>query len=391
MPRNLINYRIFIASPSGLDDIRQTFHKTLDEYNRLEAIPRDVMFEAVGWEATLPGGGRPQELINADIRTCDRAVFIFRDRWGSTTGKSSKASKFSSGCHEEWVLCNELVSNRAMQSVQLYFLPGPHEQLKDPGPQLKKVRAFRKKIEEERQHLCKNLQTDDAFAAELRASLGAWRREHEGAQPPADTPDERQRPSAPSDSPSSATTGVSANLLQHAVALIDQNPSSALAIIEASLMAEPPDSVAAEALFAKAYTLGALGHPAEELAVYDDLLARFGSATELPLREQVAKGLVNKGFRLGALGRIEDAIAVYDDLLARFGSATELPLREQVAHGLFNKGVRLGALGRIEDQIDALEDLLARFGFTEEPATAQVVALAMDSLTLLAYNAVGSR
>jgi hypothetical protein len=34
---------------------------------------------------------------------------------------------------------------------------------------------------------------------------------------------------------------------------------------------------------------------------------------------------------LGALGRSEDAIAVYDDLLARFGTATELPLREPVA------------------------------------------------------------
>ena len=111
-------------------------------------------------------------------------------------------------------------------------------------------------------------------------------------------------------------------------------------------MAEPPDSVAAEALFAKAYTLGALGHPAEELAVYDDLLARFGSATELPLREQVARGLFNKGFRLGALGRSEDQVA-------------------------------------------ALEDLLARFGFAEEPAMTDLVGHALDSLTLLAFNAVG--
>ena len=114
MPSNVVKYRIFIASPSGLDNIRHAFHKTLDEYNRLEAIPRDVMFEAVGWEATLPGVGRPQELINADIRSCDRAVFIFRDRWGSTTGKGSK---YSSGCDEEWALCNELLSIRQMQSV----------------------------------------------------------------------------------------------------------------------------------------------------------------------------------------------------------------------------------------------------------------------------------
>jgi hypothetical protein len=54
-------------------------------------------------------------------------------------------------------------------------------------------------------------------------------------------------------------------------------------------------------------------------------------ATELPLHEQVAKALVNKGTALGTLGRHERAITVYDDLLARFGTAAEPPLREQVA------------------------------------------------------------
>ena len=80
MPRNIVKYRVFIASPGGLDNIRETFHKTLNEYNRLEAIPRDAMFEAVGWEVTLPGVGRPQEQINDDIRTCNRAVFIVSPR-----------------------------------------------------------------------------------------------------------------------------------------------------------------------------------------------------------------------------------------------------------------------------------------------------------------------
>jgi hypothetical protein len=41
--------------------------------------------------------------------------------------------------------------------------------------------------------------------------------------------------------------------------------------------------------------------------------------------------LVNKGVTLGALGRGEEAIAVYDDVVARFGAAGELPLREIIA------------------------------------------------------------
>jgi len=84
------------------------------------------------------------------------------------------------------------------------------------------------------------------------------------------------------------------------------------------------------ALFNKGVRLGALDRSEDAIAVYDDLIARFGTATEPALRERVAMALFNKGVRLGALDRSEDAIAVYDDLIARFGTATEPALREQV-------------------------------------------------------------
>jgi TolA-binding protein len=41
--------------------------------------------------------------------------------------------------------------------------------------------------------------------------------------------------------------------------------------------------------------------------------------------------LVNKGGRLGELDRAEEAVAVYDEVVARYGDATEPALREQVA------------------------------------------------------------
>ena len=40
----------------------------------------------------------------------------------------------------------------------------------------------------------------------------------------------------------------------------------------------------------------------------EELLARFGTAVELPLREQVAKALTNKSVTLSTLNRSEDAI-----------------------------------------------------------------------------------
>jgi tetratricopeptide (TPR) repeat protein len=48
--------------------------------------------------------------------------------------------------------------------------------------------------------------------------------------------------------------------------------------------------------------------------------------------------LVNKGFRQGQLGQSEEAIKTYDEVLHRFGDASELALKEQVAIALNGMG-----------------------------------------------------
>ena len=132
--------------------------------------------------------------------------------------------------------------------------------------------------------------------------------------------------------------------------------------------------IVAGVLYDKAVTLGTLDRSVDEIAVYDELVARFGTADDLPLREQVAKALFNKGARLGALGRSEDAVAVYDDVLARFGTADDLPLREQVAKALFNKGF---TLGRSEDAIAVYDELVTRFSTADDLPLREPVANAL--------------
>jgi hypothetical protein len=74
----------------------------------------------------------------------------------------------------------------------------------------------------------------------------------------------------------------------------------------------------------------------EELSAYDqvitggDVLLKEGK-NESPLREQVARALGNKGVVLDRLQQHEAAIAVYDDVIRRFGEAPEPALREAVA------------------------------------------------------------
>jgi hypothetical protein len=70
------------------------------------------------------------------------------------------------------------------------------------------------------------------------------------------------------------------------------------------------------------------------VAVYDEVVRRFGEATERGIREQVARALVNKGLTQGKLTPPVDPVATYDEVVRRFGEATEPGIREQVGNAL---------------------------------------------------------
>ena len=101
MPKSLTQYRAFIASPRGLDEERRCFRRRLERFTAVHAEPVGVIFHPVGWEETVGGVGRPQELINEDLNQCDYAVFVLHDRWGSSPGGGSI---YTSGVEEEWAL-----------------------------------------------------------------------------------------------------------------------------------------------------------------------------------------------------------------------------------------------------------------------------------------------
>lgn len=176
MPETLTRYRVFIGSPGGLDDERKRFRQILDKHTAFHSEPRGASFYPVGWEDTLGGVGRPQELINEDLRRCDYAVFILHDRWGSPTG-----SGYSSGTEEEWELAEKLYTGTTVRNIALFFKQVDPRQLRDPGDQLKKVLAFKKRIEAGKKYLFKNYSSIDEFCEELEKHLAKWLRDHEVA------------------------------------------------------------------------------------------------------------------------------------------------------------------------------------------------------------------
>ena len=133
----------------------------------------------------------------------------------------------------------------------------------------------------------------------------------------------------------------------------------------------------AKSLFYAGLTLRELGRSEEAVAAYEEVVERFGDATEPELREQVARALFNKGVRLGDLERNEEAVAAYEEEVERFGDAPEPVLREQVGKALVNKGLRLVALGRKEEAVEAFEELEARFGGAPESELRELVARAL--------------
>src|SRR6516165_2863195 len=81
------------------------------------------------------------------------------------------------------------------------------------------------------------------------------------------------------------------------------------------------------------------------IAAYDEAIRRYEAAE---LREKLAEALYSKGIVLAQSGRKEEAIAILDDVVRRFGTASEPQLREMVATALGSKGDILDDLGRYE-------------------------------------------
>src|SRR5262249_36663951 len=178
MPKSLTQYRVFIGSPGGLTEEREAFRDKLQRFTSHHAEPRGVTFHPVGWEDTIGGVGRPQEIINEDLKQCDYAVFVLHDRWGSPTG-----SGHSSGTEEEWKLAEQVYTEARIPNIALFFKDVDPRQLRDPGEQLRKVLDFKKEIEAQKKYLFKAYDGTEEFCEALEGYLAKWLRDHEGAAP----------------------------------------------------------------------------------------------------------------------------------------------------------------------------------------------------------------
>jgi hypothetical protein len=180
MPEEVTLYRVFIATPGGLEQERRSFADTLQLYNLEEAIPRQASFLPVGWEDTLAGVGRPQTLINGDLNRCDYFVMVLWDRWGTPPGGDH--AHYTSGTEEEYGLAMEYVrspKHPLREVVVLFKRIEDAQRLRDPGEQLKKVLRFKEELETSRNLLFSTFRDVSEFEHTLRRHLAGWLRQHD--------------------------------------------------------------------------------------------------------------------------------------------------------------------------------------------------------------------
>lgn len=141
----------------------------------------------------------------------------------------------------------------------------------------------------------------------------------------------------------------------------------------------------AAALISRGNALGAT-EPAAAIALYDEVVTRFGEATEPQLREQVAQALIGKAIIMREGGEYEAATIAYGEVVTRFGEATEPELRAWLATALLHRGMALALLYPTDSTaaLAAWDEVIIRFGEATEPKLReQVAGAALSKATIL--------
>lgn len=329
--------RIFLASPSGLDDERDLVQREIAAYNDLHGYAQGVAFVVVRWE-TLPGGvGRPQARINPFIVESDYLIMLVSDHLGSAT---TPTPPYQTGIEEELATAAAALADpdSPMVDLLLLFRAPDVQALLEPTDKLKQVQSFRHDIESTKELSYHQFTTDEELRRKLLIQLVEWARPL-GPKVPQSYPrilaalDRTERysmASPPSDRPD--------NLIEWAEAQADQG----LVTI-------------ADSAFAKAVT----HEQPEHLLRYARFLQRTGQlarAFELDQRVLSLDSVVGSdapeavGHRTRALANMGLVKRKQGDL-----AASRRHLAEAVAAGRQRSNQVAGALGYALDQLGITE------------------------------------
>ncbi len=171
MPSTRKILRAFLASPGDLQEERKAVRDVVAEFNESWADVLGYQIELLGWEDTVAGFGRPQQLINQDVDRCDLFIGLMWKRWGTPPDKDGN---FSSGFHEEFEQSIARREHSGSPEIALFFKEIPDEFMEDPGDDLKRVLEFRETIITEKKILFQNFSTTPDMEKLVRKNVTAY-------------------------------------------------------------------------------------------------------------------------------------------------------------------------------------------------------------------------
>ena len=174
--------------------------------------------------------------------------------------------------------------------------------------------------------------------------------------------------------------------LNEALGLEDQNRTEeALAIYDEVVQrfgesdALIPLQLVASALLFKGVTLRTMNRPEEALAACDEVVQRLGASDALISLQLVASAFFSKGVTLGTMNRPEEALAAYNEVVQRLRASDALISLQLVASAFFSKGVTLGTMNRPEEALAAYNEVVQRLRASDALISLQLVAFALLS------------
>jgi tetratricopeptide (TPR) repeat protein len=129
-------------------------------------------------------------------------------------------------------------------------------------------------------------------------------------------------------------------------------------------------TLVATAIYHKAVALARRDDWDHAMTAYEDLLGRFNDI-ESADRQQVGNTLMERGVTLARGGNLADAMKVWDMVVTNLGEKTEQAARDLAAEALVNKGATLFKMGRVQDAVVVYEQVLEFYSGAPERVTSQ--------------------
>jgi Domain of unknown function (DUF4062) len=163
--------RVFLASPGDLGEERRAAIEAVDEVNATTAKPQGYQIDLYGWEDTISAAGRPQAIINEELKQCELFIGMLWAKWGTPPDNDGH---HTSGFEEEFELASKKRATTGSPELRMYFKAVEADRLKDPGPELSKVLAFRDRLIAEKTILFENFSDTAEYSKKLRLGLADY-------------------------------------------------------------------------------------------------------------------------------------------------------------------------------------------------------------------------